>query len=120
MKPPAKKARILTVAQRNPIPKLIPVSREYLLEGRVVLAKMKSFAAWPATIQSFRKTCVAVHFFGDNTSGTVPYNCVGLFEENHQLITFNLRKQIRGYEKAVRSAEALLKIPSKYSIFNTL
>lgn len=90
--PPAKKART-EIVRRIPSPKLVVASSDELLEGLVVIAKMKSYAAWPARIKSFRKTCVTVQFFGDETSGNVPYNNIGLIEANHQLIKWNLKKK---------------------------
>lgn len=89
-------------------------------EGSIVLAKMRSYAAWPAVMESFKKTVVSVRFFGDDTRGNVSYNDIGLFEENHILIRTNLQKKIVGYFKSVSSAEGVLKIPTEASIFNTL
>lgn len=118
--PPPKRSRTLTIMRKEPEPKLIQASRETLIEGRLVLAKMRSYAPWPATIQTIRNSCVAIKFFGDDTTGTVPYNSIGLFDENHRLIISNLRKNIRGYEKAIRSAEVSVGIPSKHSVFNMI
>lgn len=91
-----------------------------LTEGTVVIAKMRSYAAWPAEIKSLRKTCVEVHFFGDDSTGTVPYENVGLFQDNVELIRSNLQKSIAGYSKAVRCTEIFLNVPSHLSIMNQI
>lgn len=116
--PPPKR---LIVARKNIItPKLSNALKSELVEGLVVLAKMRTYAAWPARIESFKKTCVNVHFFGDDTSGNVPYENIGLFGANHELIKHNLTKTIKGYIKAVRCAEIALSVPSNLSILNTI
>lgn len=115
--PPAKRART-EIARRMPLPKLIVAQSDSLVEGLVVVAKMKSYAAWPARIVSFRKTCVTVHFFGDDTSGNVPYNGIGLFEANSELLKWNLMKKINGYRKAVLNLETILNVPAHLSILN--
>lgn len=113
--PPAKRSRALVV-RKEPTPKLIQASKDVLAEGTIVLAKMRSFAAWPARILSFGKTYVNVHFFGDDSTGHVPYDKIGLFEDNHQLLKCNLEKKINGYTRAVAFVEQVLGIPKHLSI----
>lgn len=115
--PPAKRART-EIIRMNSVTKLITAPKDMLKEGLVVIAKMRSFAAWPARIVSFRKTVVTVNFFGDETIGNVPYKDIGLFETNRQLIKGNLVKKIDGYAKAVQTMEMVLKIPNCLSILN--
>lgn len=115
--PPAKRART-EIIRMNSVTKLIAAPKDMLKEGLVVIAKMRSFAAWPARIVSFRKTVVTVNFFGDETIGNVPYKDIGLFETNRQLIKRNLVKKIDGYAKAVQTMEMVLKIPNYLSILN--
>lgn len=117
--PPAKRSCALVV-RKEPTPELIKASKNRLSEGLIVLAKMRTFAAWPARILSFGKSYINVHFFGDDTTGHVSYDQVGLFQENHKLIQFNLKKKIRGYTRAVICAEGALKIPQHLSIFNII
>lgn len=100
--------------------KLIIAPKNVLKEGLIVLAKMRTYSAWPAVIKSFKKTCVTVQFFGDGTTGNIPYDAIGLFEINHELIKLNLQKKIVGYAKSVGHAEAILKIPEEFSIFNQI
>lgn len=118
--PPAKRPRTQIVARIEPIAKFKSASRDELVLDQVVLAKMKSYQPWPAILKTFRPSCVEVHFFGDETTGTVPYDGIGFFENNIQLIISNLRKNIRGYEKAVRTAELLLGVNSELSILNKI
>lgn len=114
---PAKRHRALVV--RNEIkPKLIVANKELLTEGLIVLAQMRTYAAWPAKINGFGKTYVNVHFFGDNTTGNVPFGNVGIFTENYQLIKLNLKKKNSGYVKAVQCVERLLEIPNHLSLIN--
>lgn len=118
--PPSKRSRAVVAARGAKVPKLLSAPKTVLREGLVVIAKMRTYAAWPALIKSFKKSCVNVHFFGDNTSGNVPLENIGLFENNHELIELNLKKNIKGYAKAVRSAEGTLNIPSSLSILNKI
>ena len=111
--PPPKRSCKVVARRTIKVPKLEAVSKKAMVEGLVVIAKMKTYAAWPAVIQSFKKTCVNVRFFGDDSSGNVLYENIGLFENNHELIKQNLKKKILGYSKAVRSAEVVLNVPSK-------
>lgn len=114
---PTERSRALMV-RKEPAPKLIKASKELLAERTMVLAQMRTFAAWPAHILSFGKTYVDVYFYGDGTTGHVPYENVGLFQNNHRLIRFNLSKKINGYERAVVCAERVLKVPHHLSIVN--
>lgn len=118
--PPAKRVKTLTVARVEPIPKFMPTSRDSLILGQIVLAKMKSYAAWPAYITELRPSCVGIRFFGEDTHGTVPYKGIGSFEENCQLMLFHLKRNVRGYEKAMRTVEISMAVPSKDSIFNKI
>lgn len=86
----------------------------------MVLAKMKTYSAWPASIRSFGKTYIDVYFYGDRTTGHVGYDNVGLFQCNTELIKFNLKKNIKGYRRAVVCAERVLKIPQHLSIVDTM
>lgn len=90
------------------------------MEGQVILAKMRTYAAWPAWIKAFGKSYVNVHFFGDETTGNVSFENVGMFRENQNLIQFNLQKKINGYAKAVRCAEAVCSVPEHLSIYNKI
>lgn len=117
--PPAKRQRTLVVPNQIK-PKLIVAKKELLSEGLIVLAQMRTYAAWPAKIQTFGKTCVNVYFFGDETSGNVPFGSIGLFKENDQLIISNLRQNKARYEKAVRHAELVMKIPNHLSLLNQM
>lgn len=117
--PPAKKTCSTIVrANRLITPKLIPIEKDKLKVGMIVIAKMKTYSAWPAVITSFEKTGVKVQFFGDDTTGKITYNNIGTFHDNEMLIKLNLKKKINGYIKAVRCAEGVLNIPPHLSILN--
>lgn len=119
--PKPKRSRNRSVVRTDAkVPKLITASRDILVEGDVVLAKMRTYAAWPAVIKSFRKTCVNVEFFGDGTTGNVQYGDIGLLHCNRQLIIFNLQKKINGYRKSVSCAEGTLQIPAHLSVLNNV
>lgn len=106
------------MVRKEPEPRLITAPKELLTEGTIVLAKMRTFAAWPARILSFGKSYIDVYFFGDGTTGHVTYDNVGLFQNNHKLTKFNLKKNIKGYLRAVLCTEGVLKIPQHLSILN--
>lgn len=116
--PPAKKPCKVIARSNVPKPKLITARKDILIEGLIVLAKMNTYPAWPALIKTFRKTVVTVQFFGENSTGNVKYDQIGLFAENHALIRANLKKTINGYSKAVSCAEGALQIPHALSILN--
>lgn len=120
LNPPAKRARTLAIVplRMEKVPNLVPASKNILNEGLVVVAKLNKWPAWPAVIESLQKTNVKVRFFGEDSIGCIPYGNIGLFEENDQLIICNLRRKLRGFEKAVRLAEISMKIPDKFSIVN--
>lgn len=120
IRPPSKRFCGVVARMENRVPKLLPAPKSSLAEGLVVIAKMRSYAAWPAKIKSFRKTCVDVHFFGDDSTGTVSYVNIGFFGDNEELIRQNLKKNITGYLKAVRCAEIFMNVPSNISILNTV
>lgn len=118
--PPAKRSRDsrALVVQNVVKPKLIVAKKEELREGLLVLAKMKTYSEWPARILAFGKTYVDVYFFGDESTGHVPYENVGILNENHHVIRDNLQKSIRGYVQAVTHFERVLKIPTNFSLLN--
>lgn len=80
--PRAKRARTIIMRKDAKVPKLVVPPKGFLVEGHVVLAKMRTYAPWPAVIKSFRKTCVNVRFFGEDSTGNVGYGDIGLFSEN--------------------------------------
>lgn len=117
--PPAKRSRALVVPNEVK-PKLIVAKKESLREGQFVLAKMKTYPEWPAKILSFGKSYVNVYFFGDQTTGNVSFENIGMLKENNQIMRINLRKKIRGYAKAVRCVELASNIPDHLSLLNGL
>lgn len=108
------------IVRREVTPKLIKVDRNLIEIGLVILAKMRTYAAWPSAVVSLKKNYISVKFFGDDTIGNVPYDAVGIFSENHELIRSNLRKKINGYIKAVKFAEGTLNITPHLSIVETI
>lgn len=117
---PQPKRNRAIVGTNTKVPKLVVASKNTLTEGVVVIAKMRTYAAWPARIMSFRKTCANVEFFGEGTTGNVRYIDIGLFQDNNLLIAFNLQKKINGYHKSVQCAEGALKIPKHLSLLNNI
>lgn len=115
--PPAKRSRALAVPNEVK-PKLIVAKKEELSEGNIVLAHMKSYSAWPARILAFGKSFVNVYFFGDETTGNVPFENIGFLNENHRLLKFNVQKNVKRYERAVRCMELAIKLPSHLSVLN--
>lgn len=117
IRPPAKRQCAL-VRRIESKPKLIVARKEELKVEDFVIAHMKTYAAWPAQILSFGKTFVKVYFFGDESTGNVPFENVGFLAENHTLLKFHLRIETKGYVKAVRSFELALKVPGHLSLTN--
>lgn len=115
--PDAKRFR-KDIVKKIPIPKLVVADKNVLSKHLPVIAKMRTYAAWPACIQSLQKTCVSVLFFGENSTGNVPYSGIGLIDDNYNLLRSNLSKKIVGYEKAVKQMERTLNIPSDKSLLN--
>lgn len=115
---PSTKRPRLDVVRKVPAPKFVSAQQNVLTNDLVVIAKMRTFAAWPGRITMLRKTCVTVQFFGDETTGNVSYSQIGLFKDNHKLVQSNLMKKINGYRKAIKSMEMVLGIPDHLSLLN--
>lgn len=115
---PAAKKMCKEIVKKAPLPKLVVAEKSILASDMVVIAKMRTYPAWPAHIRSLQKTYVTVKFFGDNTSGNIPYSGIGLVDQSYILLKANLNKKINGYEKAVRQMERILRVPNDLSLFN--
>lgn len=83
-----------------------------------VLAKMKSYAPWPAKIQSFSKNGkkAKVYFYGTNNSGGVDIMEIVHFEDAADVIRLLLLRKIPMYSRAVVEVERCCGIPEELSL----
>lgn len=87
--------------------------------GELVMAKMKTYSAWPATIENIAKNGkrANVHFFGSNDKGAVDVSEVVPFDQCHDIIRLLLLRKINTFHKAVREIELILNISPEMSFF---
>lgn len=90
--------------------------------NNIVLAKVKGFQAWPATVLENRnKKSVKVQFFGANDNakfGFVSENEITLFNYSANVVKLILKKRLQKYDKAVKEAEISCGIPQYASLLN--
>lgn len=90
--------------------------------GDLVMAKMKSYSAWPACIESFAKNRkrTNVHFFGSNNKGAVDVSEIVPFSQCHDVIRLLLLRKVTDFHKAIHEIEAVLNIPFERSLLKEL
>lgn len=85
----------------------------------LVMAKMRTYCAWPAQVIDVKGKRTEVYFFGTAQKGTVNTANVKLFIESHQKIRRLLPRLNPQFIKAIREVETILEIPEENSILNT-
>lgn len=117
MKIREKKKNTVLVSKRVPIK---PEPCKHVEVNQIVLFRMRGFCEWPSRILSIDKNVVEVQFFGDRTTQkSVLGENIFKFEESTELILFNLRnRKKKDYEKAIKEAEMMMRIPEEMSILN--
>lgn len=112
----------MIIAEQERKAKFVIAPPEEVIEGMLVLAHMKSFSPWPARvikkIVTKTQTNIRVYFYGDQTTGTVKVEQIGLIGENSALIKCLSQKKIKNYAKAVLEMERLTNVPPNLSIFD--
>lgn len=118
IEPPKKRIcrEILKIVRK---PKFVRAQSNELGIGTVVLAHMPTYSEWPARILNIEKTRVNVIFFGENLTGTVKPQNIGLIDRNSELIKYLLKKKINKYKKAVLEMEHFQNVPSHLSIIES-
>lgn len=84
----------------------------------IIMAKMKTYSAWPGRLSSFTKNNkrASVHFFGTNNIGSVDVIEIVPFELCHDVIKLLLLRKMGQFHKAVLETEAILKVPDNLSL----
>lgn len=91
-----------------------------LHEGDYVMAKMRTFAPWPAKITSFTKNkkSATVYFYGSHNSGSVLTEEIVRFSSSQTLIRLLLIRNPNDFKKGVVEVELENHIPPELSITN--
>lgn len=90
--------------------------------GQTVIAKMKSYAPWPAQIKGFSKNLkrAEVFFFGTSNSGMVGIDEIVDIMHARDVMRLLLLRKIPSYAKAVGEMERVCGIPHKYSLLREI
>lgn len=84
----------------------------------VIMAKMKSYCAWPARVLEFntQRKKAKVHFFGSENTGFVDVNEIVEFSKASETIRLLLQREDRFFKSGILSVERILGIPNEFSI----
>lgn len=88
--------------------------------GDIVMAKMRTFSAWPGKVTSFTKDekRAHIHFFGTNNVGSVEVNEIVPFCRCQNVIKLLLLRRVSLFHKAIVEIEALFNVPTEKSLLN--
>lgn len=88
------------------------------LVGDIVMAKMKSFSAWPGRIEGFTKDKkrAQIYFFGTHDIGSVEVKEIVAFNRSENMIRLLLLRVNGPFHKGILEIEALLGIPHEHSL----
>lgn len=84
----------------------------------IVMAKMKTYSAWPARLLAFTQNNkrASVHFFGTNNTGHVDVIEIVPFHHCHDVITLLLLRKLGDFHKGITEIETILKVPDDLSL----
>lgn len=93
-------------------------SRQKLEHGKVILAKMSGYCAWPARIDGFTQNGrrVKCYFYGSHNTGSVNIDQVIPFEDASETIRLINLRNPRDFAKGVKEVEIELGIPDDLSV----
>lgn len=95
--------------------------REHLAENKIgdfVMAKMKTYSAWPGQVRGFTKDRkrVQIYFFGTNNIGSVDAKEIVAFDKCERVIRLLLLRMTGPFHKGILEIEVLLGISSEHSL----
>lgn len=90
--------------------------------GDLVMARMKTYSAWPARVDGFSKNGkrANVHFFGSNNSGAVEISEIVPFCQCRNVIKLLLLRKLSIFHKGIREIETLMGICSEMSLLKEI
>lgn len=98
-------------------------SKNELVIGQIIIAKMKGYSPWPGTVTKFTSNGkrTQILFFGTHETGTVDTNEVVRFELANDVIALLLLRplyssRLNSFCKGIREAECVLGITDENSI----
>lgn len=88
----------------------------------IVMAKMKSYSAWPGQILTLatNKKRASIHFFGTNNRGSVDVKEIVPFEYSHDAIKLLLLRKTGPFHKGVLEIETILGVPPNLSLLKEI
>lgn len=88
--------------------------------GDIVMAKMRTFSAWPGKVTSFTKDKKRAHiyFFGTNNAGSVEVNEIVPFHRCQNAIKLLLLRPVSLFHKGILEIETLFNVPIENSLLN--
>lgn len=97
-------------------------SKQSVKANDIVMAKMKTYSAWPAQVLTFatNKKRASVHFFGTNNSGSVDAIEIIPFEQCHDVIKLLLLRKMGSFHKGVFEIETILGVPPEMSLLKEI
>lgn len=95
-------------------------SEQPIKSDDIVMAKMRTFSAWPGRITSFTKDKkrANIQFFGTHDVGSVLVNEIVPFNRCQRVIKLLLLRQASPFHKGIREIESLLNVPAEKSLMN--
>lgn len=86
----------------------------------VVMAKMRTYSAWPSKIINFndKHTKCEVEFLGCNSTGWIDIKEIVPFAESTAIIKLLILRENHQFNQGIRIVEQLFKVPSHLTIFN--
>lgn len=86
--------------------------------GDIVMAKMKSYSAWPDRVHGFTKDKkrVQIYFFGTHYTGSVDAKETVAFHHSESVIRLLLLRMVGPFHKGISEIEAILGISHEHSL----
>lgn len=88
----------------------------------IVMARMKTYSAWPGKILTLatNKKRASIHFFGTNNRGSVDVKEIVPFEYSHDAIKLLLLRKRGPFHKGVLEIETILGVPPNLSLLKEI
>lgn len=95
-------------------------SKQSINADDIVMAKMRTFSAWPGRIVSFSKDKkrANIHFFGTHDVGSVDVKEIIPFDRCQNVIKLLLLRQANLFHKGILEIEAIFNVPAEKSLLN--
>lgn len=86
--------------------------------GDIVMAKLKTFSAWPGRVQGFTKDKkrAQIYFFGTDNTGSVNVNEIVAFAQSESVIRLLLLRMTGPFHKGILEVESILGVTHEFSL----